>query len=1264
MGFEDPAADSGAEITSLKNGQKALITEPEVSPWNSVDLLSDKKKDQLLGYEPVYYPVKGAEPESIQGEPKIEFQASKRPSGSSLARTNVDEPLGNAVVTAINPKVGSPVLQKNPADVYSPLTKSDGGVGISADKKMISEPLIGEKKLPLIGDAFSAQSGGSFSQAKLDTPQFGSAVPMEGQKQKAFGISAQNFAVSDGQFSPLTKAAEAKLVSIGPEKQLVATGQGSRDWSQGSPLKSLQNSAASGSGNLLEKLSTSPGGLTAKTVELPVGQKTNELAQALSQGGGEPKFGSAIPKGSDFVQTQIPLSSDQKFTPTVQPKLGSALQQQFETIGEPKGGSLVQSKVGPFVQPQLEKSDLKQGTPSTGPAQFAANLSNSNILQKQPDLGEKGNQDKFMSPAKLTAPLDQKVGGTVLDTKISGQEQLAAPLRTQAVARSTEIKLEQPVQRTEAGANRLASLQSSEAATNKIPAQQAETGGRRVEPIVATTSNGAGGNKFVADANLNGDLPAKFNKTGPALTQIDKLTSDAQLRAQTERIAAGGQTRAQTDMPQAVKLKGEIATASIRQADVQPPIKVGQQLEAVTPQRLSPLTGKTTQDLVQTLKPQDRIAATTMLAGTELSIMNDRRNAASVIRTGADNLSIPYTNGRTIDSGARTGTAHIISGDVKVLTSKIGANTGDVLAGDKKTAAAAPSPMVALLNNIKEGKGDISRAPALDHLLSGTVKSTGDRYVGGEFILASMIIAAGAARRMPEQRAADQIQSHNSGESTQTRRADNTLGAANPSQTARVSPFNQIVDTISKAFTPGRSNDQTLAVEASRRANLNQGQNDSVRYISGVELAILLAAGGVTRLRSDKHVGQNQPQIEASTKSTSVAGANFINFNTSKQPLADSSDTHISTKIPAQMTEQRGERCIPGADIAIAAMLMLGGVTRRRSEERFPANPNELAQKVDRPFRLDRRLGALVEQAKSFVAREPMPVSGLRNTAADLVSRGEVNVPQQYSQGAEEQKADTSFAATYLSGNELNDTATPRPAKSTSDIQEALSAPTGWVHEQVLSKEETAPEEKLKKVEQDQQEGAGSSSAATLYRPIWIIAPGETFVSIAEDHFGDGAIAWLIADLNIGKFTDNIIEGKRVIEIQSRQKIELPVASDIEEFRQNRKRHQDAENIITIVTASQLDIELKQATFKQFLGTLQSQLPVPALAILPNLSLEIPTQLKPARALAPFGMSAPQFASIAAAVSLPLIIPQIEMKDTALDVSVNHTQESRIADQK
>jgi hypothetical protein len=91
-----------------------------------------------------------------------------------------------------------------------------------------------------------------------------------------------------------------------------------------------------------------------------------------------------------------------------------------------------------------------------------------------------------------------------------------------------------------------------------------------------------------------------------------------------------------------------------------------------------------------------------------------------------------------------------------------------------------------------------------------------------------------------------------------------------------------------------------------------------------------------------------------------------------------------------------------------------------------------------------------------------------------------------------------------------------------------------------------------------------------LYRPIRLIAQGETLVSIAQQLFNDASLGWLIFDLNRQNVSESIVEGKTVVEIHSRQRLELPVAEDIASFYQKREKP-DPDNLITVVLERQID---------------------------------------------------------------------------------------------
>jgi hypothetical protein len=110
---------------------------------------------------------------------------------------------------------------------------------------------------------------------------------------------------------------------------------------------------------------------------------------------------------------------------------------------------------------------------------------------------------------------------------------------------------------------------------------------------------------------------------------------------------------------------------------------------------------------------------------------------------------------------------------------------------------------------------------------------------------------------------------------------------------------------------------------------------------------------------------------------------------------------------------------------------------------------------------------------------------------------------------------------------------------------------------------------------QAQNDNAGASEHQQVhFRPVWLISPGETLTGIADRLYDDPDVGWVIADLNRNHCQESWIDGKRVVELQARQKIELPVAQDIQEFYRGRRRGQDAEHLITIVNENAIDREL------------------------------------------------------------------------------------------
>jgi hypothetical protein len=107
------------------------------------------------------------------------------------------------------------------------------------------------------------------------------------------------------------------------------------------------------------------------------------------------------------------------------------------------------------------------------------------------------------------------------------------------------------------------------------------------------------------------------------------------------------------------------------------------------------------------------------------------------------------------------------------------------------------------------------------------------------------------------------------------------------------------------------------------------------------------------------------------------------------------------------------------------------------------------------------------------------------------------------------------------------------------------------------------------------------SSALILQRRTHLVAAGDTLQSIAEDRYQNQNVAWLIADLNAHNLKEEWIDGKRVIELKSRQLIELPEAEEVFEFISHLRRDFDLDRLVTIVSESTVDREL----LTDFLGT-------------------------------------------------------------------------------
>lgn len=108
-----------------------------------------------------------------------------------------------------------------------------------------------------------------------------------------------------------------------------------------------------------------------------------------------------------------------------------------------------------------------------------------------------------------------------------------------------------------------------------------------------------------------------------------------------------------------------------------------------------------------------------------------------------------------------------------------------------------------------------------------------------------------------------------------------------------------------------------------------------------------------------------------------------------------------------------------------------------------------------------------------------------------------------------------------------------------------------------------------------------------LHRRTHLVLHGQTLQSIAEDIFQNAAVAWLIADMNASNIKEEWIDGKRVIELRSRQVLELPEPEEINDFMARLRKDFKIDQLVTVVAESTIDREL----VNNFLGSVSGAAP-------------------------------------------------------------------------
>lgn len=157
--------------------------------------------------------------------------------------------------------------------------------------------------------------------------------------------------------------------------------------------------------------------------------------------------------------------------------------------------------------------------------------------------------------------------------------------------------------------------------------------------------------------------------------------------------------------------------------------------------------------------------------------------------------------------------------------------------------------------------------------------------------------------------------------------------------------------------------------------------------------------------------------------------------------------------------------------------------------------------------------------------------------------------------------------------------------------------------------------EKDEKIEKGESECTQDKDTQVFIRRTYMVQEGDTLLSIAEDMYNNRHAAWLIADMNAANIKEAWIDGRRVVELQARQILELPEAEELVQFTAKQRRDFDPEKLVTVVTQNVVDRELLQAFLgtvsgevstdtKSAQGTVRASTALPASQQLPELTIE------------------------------------------------------------
>lgn len=315
----------------------------------------------------------------------------------------------------------------------------------------------------------------------------------------------------------------------------------------------------------------------------------------------------------------------------------------------------------------------------------------------------------------------------------------------------------------------------------------------------------------------------------------------------------------------------------------------------------------------------------------------------------------------------------------------------------------------------------------------------------------------------------------------------------------------------------GAAGDSALGAKGAARAIRSEGG----RYLTGVEIGLLIAAVGIAKARNDARAAK-----------PGEAGAK--EFNTHKGFLTEKGSR--ITELTANV------RRFPGKEITLSAMLAITGAAGKQNDQ----TQGIIGRSLDFNVRIERSIG-----------NQPAKTSKEDLIAAALFQQKESDPPAEVTDKKKQEEDDN--LDTQLLG------LLPSPALFRGRRKES---------EQTEEKEDIV----------NTDDTLDLTNTPSAYRRVVKIKSEESLVSIAEREFDDASLAWLIADINFEQTTQHEVEGKRVVEVVKGQDIHLPLESEIAEFYNRRDGHVDPDNLVTIVVENEINRDKLDNDLKDILG--------------------------------------------------------------------------------